>query len=263
MDPYLNLNNSGASNLTLGQNEIQEVSVVQNGYSAQYGRQAGAQVNFITKSGSNAFHGNMLYNYNGSFMNANDFFNNETGTPRGRAISNQYGALLSGPIMKNKLFFLVDTEGLRYVLPSSGVVSLPSAALQSYVLSHVSAAQQSRSIRRLSRCITQLPVPIARVPVGNGDGQLDDSNGALGCGGLAGTPTGVGNGVFGTNVSCANAFGTNLTNQNSEWLFTSRVDYNINDKNKLFARFKTDHGCSRPTRTSSIRSSTDQQPACV
>jgi Carboxypeptidase regulatory-like domain/TonB-dependent Receptor Plug Domain/TonB dependent receptor len=250
MDPYLNLNNSGASNLTLGQNEVQEVSVVQNGYSAQYGRQAGAQVNFITKSGSNAFHGSMLYTYNGSFMNANDFFNNETDTPRGRAISNQYGALLSGPILKNKLFFLVDTEGLRYVLPSSGVVSLPSAALQTYILGHV-AASQVPFYQQAFGLYNAAPGASRAVPVGNGDGPQQDSGGALGCGGLAGTPTGVGNGVFGTNVSCANAFGTNLTNQNSEWLFTTRVDYNINDSNKLFARFKTDHGI-QPTDTNAV-----------
>src|SRR5213078_4448067 len=58
MDPYLNLNNSGATNLLLGANELQEASVVANGYTGQYGRQAGAQVNYATKSGSNAWHGN-------------------------------------------------------------------------------------------------------------------------------------------------------------------------------------------------------------
>ena len=68
MDPYLNLNNSGASNLSLGSNDVQEATVVQNAYSASYGRQAGAQVNFISKSGSNDFHGNLIYTYNGSFM---------------------------------------------------------------------------------------------------------------------------------------------------------------------------------------------------
>ncbi len=57
-DPFLNLNNSGSSNLLLGQNEVQEVAVVSNGYTAQYGRQAGVQVDYSTKSGSNAFHGN-------------------------------------------------------------------------------------------------------------------------------------------------------------------------------------------------------------
>jgi len=60
MDPYLNLNNSGASNLLLGKNEIQEAAVVSNGYTGQYGRMAGAQVDYATKSGSNAIHGNAI-----------------------------------------------------------------------------------------------------------------------------------------------------------------------------------------------------------
>ncbi len=57
-DPYLNLNNSGASNLLLGVNELQEIAVVTNGYTGEYGRAAGANVNYTTKSGSNQFHGN-------------------------------------------------------------------------------------------------------------------------------------------------------------------------------------------------------------
>ena len=108
-DPYLNLNNSGASNLTLGANEIAETTVVQNGYSVQYGRYAGAQVNYVTKHGTNDFHGDLLENWNGDTLNTNDYFNNLNGVPRPRAVSNQYGALISGPVIKNKLFFLADT----------------------------------------------------------------------------------------------------------------------------------------------------------
>jgi hypothetical protein len=62
-DPFLNLNNSGSSNLLLGQNEVQEVAVVSNGYTAQYGRQAGVQVDYTTKSGGNAFHGDAAFWY--------------------------------------------------------------------------------------------------------------------------------------------------------------------------------------------------------
>ena len=151
MDPYLNLNNSGASNLTLGANEVQETTVVQNGYSAQYGRQAGAQVNTITKSGANTFHGNLLYTYNGSFMNANDWFNNASDTPRSRAISNQYGASLGGRAIKDKLFFFVDTEGLRYSLPSAGFVTTPSAELQNYILKTLPSRSEERRVGKECR----------------------------------------------------------------------------------------------------------------
>ncbi len=59
MDPYLNLNNSGSTNLTLGKNELQEATVISNAYSGQYGQQAGAQVSYVTKSGTNQYHGNV------------------------------------------------------------------------------------------------------------------------------------------------------------------------------------------------------------
>jgi len=60
MDPYLNLNNTGATNLMLGRNDVQEATVVSNAYSGQYGQQAGAQVNYVTKSGTNQCHGNAI-----------------------------------------------------------------------------------------------------------------------------------------------------------------------------------------------------------
>ena len=132
-DAYLNLNNSGASNLMLGTNEVQEAAVVQNAYSVQYGREAGAQVNYITKSGTNGFHGDLNYNWNGDRLNANDFFANTNGTGPLKAISNQWAADVGGPIRKDKMFFYADTEGLYYTLPSAGVVSIPSPQLQTYI----------------------------------------------------------------------------------------------------------------------------------
>ncbi len=65
MDPYLNLNNSGATNLTLGRNDLQEATVITNAYSGQYGQQAGAQVTYVTKSGTNQYHGNAEYWWTG------------------------------------------------------------------------------------------------------------------------------------------------------------------------------------------------------
>jgi hypothetical protein len=75
--------------LLLGANEVQEASVIQNPFEGQYGRQAGAQVNYITRSGTNFYHGNLVYSYNGTVLHANDFFANATGTPRPLAISNK------------------------------------------------------------------------------------------------------------------------------------------------------------------------------
>jgi hypothetical protein len=248
-DPYLNLNNSGASNLTLGANEIEETTVVQNGYSVQYGRFAGAQINYVTKHGTNGFHGNLVENWNGDMLNANDFFNNVNGVPRPRDDSNQYAALFSGPIVKNKLFFLVDTEGIRYVLPVTAVVTIPSVALEQYALANVSPAAVSLYQNAFSFWNAAPGVGRA-VTVTNGSGPLQDGNGLMGCGQLAGTPA-IGGGIFGTNVSCARAYGANGSNQNSEWLLTTRADYNINDKESINFRYKHDTGF-QPTGTNLI-----------
>ena len=60
----LNTNNSGALGMMLGQNEVQEATVISNGYLAQFGEAAGSNINYITKSGGNVFHGNAAYYWN-------------------------------------------------------------------------------------------------------------------------------------------------------------------------------------------------------
>ncbi len=125
-DPFLNLNNSGASNLLLGSNEIQEVAVVSNAYTGQYGRQAGAQIDYATKSGGNSFHGDAVYYYNSGGMNASDYFNGYS-----HEVANQWAASIGGPIKKDKLFFFVNTEGIRYTLAAgAGAVGYPTPEFQ-------------------------------------------------------------------------------------------------------------------------------------
>jgi hypothetical protein len=248
-DPFLNLNNSGSSNLTLGQGEVAEAAVVQNGYSAQYGRAAGVIINWTTKSGSNRFHGQADYWYNGSILNANDWFRNQEGVGRPKAVSNQWAANVGGPIIKDKLFFFADYEGLRYVLPASGYVAFPTQQFEQAVLNNIPAAnvpfyQQAFNLYNSS------PNYARATPVVNGNSLLQDSTGTMGCGSAAGLTNGAG-GTFGTNLSCtAAALGT-ASNANKEWLFTGRVDWNISDKNKLFGRYKMDRG-SQPTYTNFV-----------
>ena len=124
-DPYFNINNSGATNLTLGLNDVQETSVVTNGYSGQFGGLAGANINYISKSGSNSFHGNAEYWWNGRALNSNNYFRNQANAVAGSQVdprpfvnANQYAASFGGPIRKNKSFFFVG-EGIRLIIPST------------------------------------------------------------------------------------------------------------------------------------------------
>jgi Carboxypeptidase regulatory-like domain len=241
-DPANNLNNSGASNNLLGQNSVAEAAVVLNAYSPQYGRMAGAQVNLVGFSGTNQYHGNLFYNFNNQSMNANAFFNNATNTRRGRSDAHQFGGRIGGPILKNKLFAFYDNENLRYVLPAAGVVSLPSPALQAYTLAHVPATTLPL-YQDYFNLVSGSPGINRAVLVNNGTGQLQDGNNHMGCGNgtFTGTPTGTG-GIFGVNTSCAQAFGVNDTEINTEQQYTVRVDYNISNNQKFFARLENDHG---------------------
>ncbi len=242
MDPANNLNNSGASNNLLGANEVAEAAVVLNAYSPQYGRMAGGQVNLVGVSGTNQFHGNLFYNFNWEQLNANSFFNNSTGTPRGRADAHQFGGRFGGPILKNKLFGFFDEENLRYVLPGSGVTSVPSPQLQAYTLAHVPAASLPL-YNDYFTLINGSPGISRAVPVTNGGGLLQDSHNHMGCGTgtFTGTPDGS-LGTFGVNLPCALAFGTNTTELNTEQLYTIRVDYNLSNSQKLFFRIQHDWG---------------------
>jgi len=88
---------TGATNLLLGTNAVQEATVISNGYSGEFGVLAGAEVNYITKSGGNDFHGNALYFWNGRVLNANNWINNATGVPRPFDNANQWAGSIGGP----------------------------------------------------------------------------------------------------------------------------------------------------------------------
>lgn len=92
---------------------IQEVQVLEQTYSAQYGQAIGAVINPITKSGGNDFHGSIFDYFRHEAMDANDFFNNKFGFPRSKFRLNQFGGNISGRIIEDKLFFFTNYEGVR------------------------------------------------------------------------------------------------------------------------------------------------------
>ena len=242
-DPFLNLNNSGSSNLTLGQGELAEATVVQNGYNSQYGRAAGATVNYTTKSGTNKFHGMADYNWNGTLLNANGWFNNYNDAPRPHAVSNEWAANVGGPIIKDRLFFFADYEGLRYVLPgASGLVNYPSTQFQAATLANIPASDVPLYNQAFA-AYQGAPSYSAAQPV-------DLPTNAGGCGNVTGTPA-PGGGTFGVNTPCMTQAFAETNNINEEWLFTGRADWNISDKHRIYGRYKMDRG-SQPTSTSFI-----------
>src|ERR1041384_1259272 len=92
---------------------LQEFIVQTSLYDASQGRNAGGNVEAITKSGGNAFHGNAYYFLRNTSLNANDFFLNAAGRPRPTLNRNQFGGTLGGPVIKDRLFFFGSYQGTR------------------------------------------------------------------------------------------------------------------------------------------------------
>ena len=229
MDPYLNLNLTGATNLMLGKNDVQEATVVTNAYSGQYGQQAGAQVNFVSKSGSNGFHGNAEYWWTGSRFDANSYLSNLTATPLAFNNNNQYAASLGGPIKKNKLFFFVDNEGIRYIVPSTQTVFAPTTAFANATLANLAAG-----------CGGLCPTGPAEVPLYSKAFSLYQNAPGY----SSATPIGgCGPGVTSSlGINCFQTWTGNPSEPAMEWLLIGRVDYNLSDRDHLFWSASFDHG---------------------
>lgn len=92
---------------------IEEFKVQTGQYDASHGRNAGAVVDVVTRSGSNTFHGSAFEFFRNDVLNANSFFRNRAGQPKGVLRQNQFGFTLGGPIKKDKVHFFASYQGMR------------------------------------------------------------------------------------------------------------------------------------------------------
>src|ERR1019366_6250421 len=152
---------------------------------------------------------------------------------RSHEVSNQWAASVGGPIKKNKLFFYWDYEGMRYVLPSGSLISIPTAAFASATLANLSKTNPSAVpfYNTMFNLYAGAGGAARAVPVTAG------TDSALGCGDLKGTI-----GAFGVTQPCASQFQSSVNSLNTEWLSAERVDYNPTDKDHLYFRAWTDRG---------------------
>jgi len=147
------------------QDSLQEFKVATNNLSPEYGRFAGGVVNFTTKSGSNDLHGTLWEYLRNKDLDANDFFDNESGTQRGAFTQNQFGFNVGGPVFipkiyngKDKTFFFVDYEGFRLRQGASYTETVPTAQERTGNLSALAASQGVNIYDPLTTCGTGAPV---------------------------------------------------------------------------------------------------------
>jgi len=226
-DPLTNLNSGLSTNLVLGLNSISEVTVNTLSYSVDQGRYGAAQVNYVTKSGTNQFHGNLYELWNGSLLNAADYFTNATpGNHKPGATVNHFGGSVGGPIAHDKLFFFFDSEWVRIALPIVTPTIVPSTAFQAYVLQQLSGGQTTGcgSSNPNENCLFYQQMFNL---YGNAGGT---STAILGC------PLG------GSADGCANRQSISHSSDDHEQVQTVRLDYNVNQKDTAWFRFQSDSG---------------------
>jgi hypothetical protein len=104
---------------------VEEFRVITNTFDAEYGRNSGSVVNVITKSGTNAFHGDLFEYFRNTILDAQGYFN----STRPQWNQNQFGGTIGGPIKKDSSFFFVSYEGrrIRQGIPGE-VLNVPTAA---------------------------------------------------------------------------------------------------------------------------------------
>ena len=195
---------------------IQEFKVQSSTYSAEFGRSAGGQFNYVTKSGTNAWHGSVYEFHRNAVLDAKNFFDDpQDGIPK--FIRNQFGSTLGGPIMKDKLFVFGSYEGTTQRKAFTRVATVPPVAWRNGDFSSIGAGQ-------LVDPRTREPIPGNVIPA-----SLIDQAGA---GILDFYPVPNDPNATGPSGATSAAVGSNTVHQ-----FTVRADQPLDSGDRLFYRY--------------------------
>ncbi|HXM95115.1 MAG TPA: TonB-dependent receptor [Candidatus Dormibacteraeota bacterium] len=237
-------NNSGSTNLQESSVQViqpppdalQEFRIQTRTYSSEFGTSAGAVINASIKSGTNAFHGDVWEYVRNNVFDANSYFNNQNGVPRGHFSQNQYGATIGGPIVKNKTFFFGDFQFFTSrkattvnstvptpLMKTGNFSELPFTGSSAIPLNSSPVAGQAGCVNPATRTIASNCIDptaaklVALFPAPN-------------------IPAAVAvEGVPGSFAGPNYQFQTGVPNDSHS--FDVRIDHNLNNSNRLFGRF--------------------------
>ena len=201
---------------------VQEFRGVSAGFLSDAAGGGGGQYELVTKSGTNSFHGALVEYHRDTALEANDWFNNNSGVPRPPLIRNQFGGNIGGPILKNKLFFFFDYNGRRDTLSNLVEHTVPLDSFRNGTLSYINS---SNNIETLSAA-----------QVAGFDPQHVGFNSSLLALFSSRYPHANDfSGAYGDLVNTA-GFRFNAPFPYKEDDYVQRVDYNLNDKMKLWGK---------------------------
>jgi hypothetical protein len=198
---------------------VEEFRTTTSNGDAATGRGSGADVQLVTKSGTNAYHGSLYEYRRGTETAANTFFNNQSGTPRAALLINTYGGSAGGAIKKNKLFYFINYEALRNASSVTSNQTVPTATLRQGIVTYLTSAGQ--------------PVQLSPAQVQQADpGGIGVNAAALKD--LSSEP-------LPNNFSVGDLYNTagfifNAPAHTVQNTYIAKIDYHPNEKNSLFVR---------------------------
>ncbi|HZL57844.1 MAG TPA: TonB-dependent receptor [Bryobacteraceae bacterium] len=119
---------------------VEQVSVLTSGFNPEYGRSAGSEIQLVTRSGTNEYHGNAFDYLRNTDFNANDWFNNSTGVAIPTYIRNIYGGTFGGPIRKNKTFIFGNFQGTRTRQQTTHTRTVPTLTARQGIFEYLDSA---------------------------------------------------------------------------------------------------------------------------
>jgi hypothetical protein len=194
---------------------LQEFTIQTSSYTAEYGRLPGGQVEFTTRSGSDTLHGSLFEYLRNTVFDANSWTNDHHGLPKGAERQNDFGGTLGGPLQiphfydgKGKTFYFASYEGLRLLLPASGLYGVPSDSIRAWASPNVQPfldalpdpAKSPGYVATADGCTVPTPPP----------GETDECDGTI---------------------------PYSYSNRNNLDAFSLRADHNLSSRWRLFVRY--------------------------
>ena len=193
---------------------VAELHVLSN-YEAEYGRNSGAIVNIVTKSGTNNWHGSLLEYWRSGQLGARNYFNIGS-QPKNPFLNNQFGGSLGGPIVKNKAFFFVDYEGQRESGAQAGLSCVPDANSIAQAKANAAAAGVPLSQPMLN-LLARNPWPSPDIPGASAN--------------VDGTCNPPAPGAAADNLATSTRFSNDIDS------LITKLDYNPNTNNNITGRY--------------------------
>lgn len=232
---------------------IQEFRAVSTNPAASEGRSSGGQVELVTKSGTNSFHGNVREYNRTAATAANSFFNNRAGIKKPQLTRNQFGGSIGGPVVRDSLFFFFDYEGRR---DAQGISYLRIVPLDHFrsgslgFLNNTAGCATSSRLNTTPACITILnPAQVAALDpkgIGGDTALLSFLNSRYPHANDLTAGDGINTG----------GFRFNAPSKRQDNTYTTRMDWNATSKQRVFGRFNI----ARRIQTDTVNSVAAQFP---